>query len=64
MGNINSEKKLFLVNEFITLSITAGLSTRNKNFPIYNHDSSEVEKAKFRVFLRESLINIWNKHLE
>jgi len=62
MGNINSEKKLFLVNEFITLSITAGLSTRNKNFPIYNHDSSEVEKAKFRVFLRESLINIWNKH--
>jgi hypothetical protein len=55
MGNINSEKKLFLVNEFITLSITAGLSTRNKNFPIYNHDSSEVEKAKFRVFLRKHL---------
>jgi hypothetical protein len=62
MKNINSQKKLFLVNEFITLSITAGLSTRNPKFPIYNHDSNEKDKAKFRGFLRESLMNIWEKH--
>jgi hypothetical protein len=62
MEDINSQKKLFLVNEFVTLSIIAGLSTRNKNFPIYNPDSSEKDKAKFRGFLRESLIFIWKKH--
>jgi len=33
MKDINSQKKLFLVNEFITLSITAGLSTRNRHYP-------------------------------
>jgi|APGre2960657505_1045072.scaffolds.fasta_scaffold52381_2 hypothetical protein len=59
---INSEKKLFLVNEFVTSSITAGLSTRNKKSPIYNHDSSEVEKAEFRGFLRVFLLKIWEDH--
>ncbi len=62
MEDINSQKKKFLVNEFITLSITAGLSTRNKKSPIYNHDSSEVEKVEFRGFLRVFLLKIWEDH--
>lgn len=62
MENINLEKKKFLVNDFVTLSITAGLSTRNKKFPIYNHDSNEKDKAKFREFLRAFLLKIWGDH--
>ena len=59
---INSEKNVFLVNEFVTLSITAGLSTRNKKFPIYKKDSNEKDKAKFREFLRAFLLKIWVDH--
>jgi hypothetical protein len=62
MSNIEKAKKEFLINEFCTSSIIAGLSTRNKRFPVYSNHTTDDEKYMLKSFIREFLKNIWNNH--
>lgn len=52
-------KNEFLMNEFITLTLMGGLSTRNKKYPVYRKD---VNSDPFKKYLRKKLTNISEKY--
>lgn len=49
------DKNEFLINEFITMTLMGGLSTRNKKYPIYKNGA---DQESFKKNLRNKLINI------
>lgn len=61
----SNPKHAFLLNEFFTSSINAGLQTRNRNYPVYKNDLTDF-KAKecmmvyIRRFLRGYMIDFDN----
>lgn len=57
MFNLSDPKHAFLLNEILTSSINAGLQTRNRDFPVYKKDLTDLKKKeKMIMFIREFLL--------
>ena len=53
------QKELFIITEFMSLSIMAGLATRNAEFPIYN--SKKGNRDKFKKAIRTHLFKLYTE---
>lgn len=57
MLNPSDPKHAFLLNEFFTSSINAGLQTRNRNYPVYKNDLTDFKaKENMIVCIRQFLL--------
>jgi len=52
-------RESFLINEYVSFSIIAGLATRNSKSPIYSKSVSEQERNELKKTIREYLIKLY-----
>jgi ribosomal protein L31 len=59
---MNVEKnELFIIHEFMSLSIMAGLATRNANSPIYEKNTTGENRDEFKKAIRTYLFELYKE---
>ena len=56
-----TKNELFITNEFMSLSILAGLATRNAEFPIYKKEATEENRNKVKKSIRTHLFKLYKE---
>ena len=56
-----TKNELFIIHEFMSLSILAGLATRNSKFPIYNKEATEENRNEVKKLIRTHLFNLYKE---
>ena len=55
------KNELFIIHEFMSLSMMAGLATRNRDFPVYDKKATDENRDDVKKAIRTYLFDLFKK---